>query len=181
MTERKKNIICNIFLTVSITLLAYVFITIFYLYCFNRLEVKEYERVSLDIPAMEYTLTKDEAKKLIKDIYRTPHFYKEVGKFPDRRDAESVVFIRLVKVEKDLSLENYVMAYAHELTHLKFMYGDETMTVFKTFVMLYESGNAELQHIALKDAQDIINGGYKGTDYDCSYYIIEYLKEKGGI
>lgn len=178
MKGRAKSVIFNAIFSLSIITLVYMVSSAVYVYCFNNLEVKSYNQVSLNIQPMEYTLTKDEVRELIKDLYNTPHFYKETDNLASNRGAENYIFFRYVKVRKDVSIQDYAIYYAHELTHLKFMYGDETMTVFKTFVMLYESGNEQLKHMALVDAQNIINGGYRGTEYDCGFYILSYLNEK---
>ena len=179
MKDNTEKTIVTVIISANIIITLYIISCIIYMFCFNKLDVKEYKHKILNISRMEYTLTKEEAKTLIKDLYHTPHFYKETINIKSGRMAETYGLIRYVRIKKGLNLKDFVIAYAHELSHLMFMCADETTTQFKTFVMLYESGNAELQHIALRDAQDIINGKYRGTEYDCGFYILEYLNEKG--
>ena len=180
--SKKWGVICDIFIALNIIVTLVIIASAVYIFGFNKLEVKKYYRYQqINVPEMKYTLTKDEVRKLVADLYNTPHIYKEVDVIAKNRMAESFILLRLVRIRKDLDIGDYAVAYAHELAHVKYMIGDETNVSFKSFVMLYESGNAELQNMALREAKYIIKGSYKGTKYDCGYYIIEYLKEKGVI
>lgn len=126
---------------------------------------------------MEVTLTKSTAKELIKDIYDTPHFYFEVNIKEEGKISDASPLLRVVRMRKDADLVDFIVGYAHELSHIKYLTKNETFVSYKTFVHLYESGYLELQYIAVDYANEILGGGYKGTDYDCGYYIMEYLRE----
>lgn len=143
----------------------------------NKLEVRSYEYTTLQITSVEITLTKSTAKQLIKDLYNTPHIYIE-GTFKDGRTGNSMPLLRYVKMDKNATIHDYIIGYAHELTHIKYQVGNETYVSYMTFVNLYESGNAELKYHAMIYANEVVSGDYAGTDYDCGYYILEYL---GGI
>lgn len=170
--DRISNLI--IFLTLIITVLT-VF-QIIYIFNYINLEVKDYKKTQLTIENMEYTLTKKEIRNIIKELYDIPHIYIETDNLPEKENGISYVLLRMINVKKSLDIKTYAITYAHELTHIKYQTADETFTTFMTFVTLYESGNKELQNMALKEAQGIINGGYAGTEYDCGYYILKYLK-----
>lgn len=146
-------------------------------YCANNIDTKQYEIVNLKIEDMEYTLTKDQVKQMVSNLYNTPHMYLETDNLSAGSNGNSLVVARVVTIKKELSVSEYAIAYAHELTHVKYQVADETYTTFKTFTTLFESGNAELRHMALKDAQIIIYGGYGRSEYDCGYQILEYLEQ----
>jgi hypothetical protein len=164
-----------------ILLLSFLFIAItsqnIIVFCANNMEVVEYEIVNLKIDEMNYTLTKEEIKSIVSGLYSTPHIYLETDNLSARNNGNSLVVARVIQIKKDLSVQDYAVAYAHELTHVKYQVADETYTTFKTFTTLFESGNAELRHMALRDAQIIIYGGYGRSEYDCGYQILEYLKQ----
>lgn len=179
MASRKTYRLYIILIVFCLSILVYTLSVIIYSYGFNKLEPRKYTRINLNVPRMNYTITKEEAKEFVKNLYNTSHFYIETDKLSATRYAECSVILRTVKIKKNLNIVDYVTSYAHELTHLKYLYADETLTTFKAFVILYESGNEEIKNMALMDAQSVINGLYRGTEYDCGYYIIEYLKEMG--
>jgi len=120
-------------------------------------------------------LEKWEYKALIENLFDTPHIYTEGDLSKRNADGFALPLIRFVKIDSDLSRFNYAYTLTHELTHVKYQTGNETWTSFKAFTILYESGSVALKHIALKYAQDQLDGFYKNTEYDCSYYIAEYL------
>lgn len=173
--------LCWIFVVLLFVMTFYVFGGLIRLYCFCKLDVKKYEITQIELQPMNYSLTNDDYATLLRKIYATPHIYFDTENMQEHQLGHSRPLIRTVTIRKNLSEQEYVVTYAHELTHVKFMYGNETMTHYKTFVVLYESGHPELRHMALSEARDILLGAYSGTSYDCGYYILEYLKEKGEI
>lgn len=177
--KKVTNIIINAIIILLMGVVSLTLFQVYYIFNHNNLEVKPYEKVNLNTPKMEYTLTKSEIKKLVADLYDTPHIYIERDNFKDERLGHSSIILRTTEIKKGLDLAEYATTYAHELAHVKYQVVDETFTEFKAFVTLYESGNAELQNMALRHIQATIYGGYDGTEYDCGYYVIEYLKEKG--
>lgn len=139
---------------------------------------KEYEYTQLYNPQVNITLDKSSAKKLINKLVKTPHFYKE-KQIDDY--GRSVILYRKVEINTNLPIEDYVITYTHELTHLKYCTENETWVSYTTFKTLYESGNDELRYIALNYANEVLRGCWQGTDYDCGYYILKYLINKGEL
>lgn len=139
-------------------------------------KVKEYTRVDLQVPTMEYNLTKAQAKELVKDLYDTPHFFTE-KELQGATLGQSYILWRVAEINFGLDVEDFTITYAHELTHIKYQVQNETYITFMTFKVLYESGNAVLQNMALRHARVILGGGYNGTAYDCGYYILDYLRD----
>lgn len=141
----------------------------------HALELKAYSLTRLEIPQVEQTLTKESAKQTLKKLYDTPHIYIEKD-LPQGDMGRSMAFFRVVEIDTDLDLHDYIIAYAHELCHVKFQVNNETYTAYQTFVTLYESGNAELQYHAMVYADQIVSGNALSAIYDCGFYILEYLK-----
>lgn len=173
MKDRTFKIIIIVFATILVINIGALFNLKFRV----NYKVKPYDPTTLTTPAVTHTLTKSTAKKLIKDLYNTPHIYTEKNLDKQNRNGQSIPIWRVAIIHNDLDLHDYIIAYAHELTHIKYQVADETYTTYKTIVKLYESGNAELQYHAIKEANDILSGCYEDTDYDCGYYIIEYFKK----
>lgn len=176
--KRSKKIPILIFVVLLELITIVVLLSrIYYVFAYNDLEVKAYEPVQLQYQQMNYTITKAEAKQLISDLFNVEHEYMETNDIAETEFANSNIARKEVKIRPDLDLVEYVISYTHELVHIKYELYDETNTAYKTFVELYESGNEELQNISLVYAQSVFDGCYKGTEYDCGYYILQYLTE----
>ena len=142
----------------------------------NSLNIKPYTTQIIEIQDKpQLILTKQTARTTIANLFNTPHIYFEKD-LPPQDNGISIIMWRVVQIDKDLDVHTYIITYAHELCHVRYQVGNETYTAYMTFVRLYESNNAELQYHALVYAQDVISGDYSGTEYDCGYYILEYLK-----
>ncbi len=147
----------------------------YYVFAYNDLEVKSYESVQLKFKPMNYTISKAEAKQLLSNLFAIQHTYIETNDIAETDFANSNIVRKEIKIRPNLDLVEYVISYTHELVHIKYELYDETNTAYKTFVELYESGHEELQNISLVYAQSVLDGCYKGTEYDCGYYILEFL------
>lgn len=141
---------------------------------YKNYKPKPYEYTQLYNTQVNITLNKMSARKLISKLVKTPHTYKE--KQIDGY-GRSVILFRKVEINTNLSIEDYIVTYTHELTHLKYCTLNETWVSYKTFKTLYESGNAELRYVALNYANEVLSGSWQGTDYDCGYYILKYLAQ----
>lgn len=142
----------------------------------HSLEIKSYQIQNITIANRpQLTLTKQTARTTIAKLFNTPHIYREKD-LPPQENGRSKIMWRIVEIDKNLDVHTYIVTYTHELCHVRYQVGNETYTAYMTFVRLYESNNAELQYHALVYAQDVISGDYSGTEYDCGYYILEYLK-----
>lgn len=145
---------------------------------YNTYKPKEYEYTQLYNPQVNITLDKSSARKLISKLVKTPHTYKE--KQIDGY-GRSIILYRKVEINTNLDIEDYVITYTHELMHIKYCTENETWVSYKTFKTLYESENAELKYIALNYANKVLSGYWQGTEYDCGYYILKYLNNKGEL
>lgn len=85
---------------------------------------------------------------------------------------DSIIYNRAI--EDDLYLNDYFIVLTHEYIHISKALGDERATHFETFKLLYESNNNILKQCAIQLAIDILYDRYP-QEYDCSYYIIDYL------
>ena len=141
----------------------------------HKLEVRYYEETQLEIDEVEQTLTHKQAKAKIKQLVKTPHLYFEIDIKEEGLNGRAIMMLRTVQIDKGLSIHDYIITYTHELIHLKKLTGNETYCAYKTFVYLYESGDAELRYHALVYANKVLSGEFKGTDYDCGYYILDCL------
>ena len=119
--------------------------------------------------------TKQIARTTISQLFDTPHIYCEKN-LPQGQNGRSMILWRLIQIDNQLDLHTYIITYAHELCHIRYQVGNETYVAYMTFVRLYESDNHELRYHALLYANDVISGCYDDTQYDCGYYILDYLK-----
>ena len=175
-TKKSKKISILIFvILLELVTIVVLLSRFYYVFAYNDLEVKAYESVQLKFRYMNYTITKEEAKQLVSDMFNIDHKYIETNNIPETDFANSNIARKEVKIRPDLDLVEYVITYTHELVHIKYELYDETNTAYKTFIELYESGHNELHNISLVYAQSVLDGCYKGTEYDCGYYILEFL------
>lgn len=124
-------------------------------------------------------LEKWEYKALITAYIDTPHIYMETEFKEVTTTGEAHPLIRLVLVDKRIDNVTYAYTLAHELVHVKYQTGNETWVTFKAFTLLFESGCKPLQEVALQFAEEQLNGEIFSNEYDCSYYIFEYLLSHG--
>ena len=149
-----------------------------YIYIFTSyadIKPKIYERVYLDIPEFYVPEKKEDCIKLVRDFYCIPHLYFEIEEEPGT-NGRTTIFPPIVFVDKDLSNQQLILTYAHELTHIKYQTVNETFVTFMTFKALYESDNETLHGCGLTLAWRVLYGGYAWTDYDCGIYILEYFE-----
>ena len=177
-TKRSKKIPILLFvILLELITIVILLSRIYYVFAYNDLEVMAYEPVDLKFQAMNYTITKEDAKQLLSDMFNIEHKYVETNDISEKDFGNSNIARKEIKIRPDLDLVEYVITYTHELVHVKYELYDETNTAYKTFIELYESGHNELHNISLVYAQSIMDGCYKGTEYDCGYYILQYLTE----
>lgn len=139
-----------------------------------KLEVKPYTEST----HFEYDVNTDysiaEIKQLIDNDFKIQYFYKV-----ENLHAGGITYfqMRLIKVDTMTTKLKPFYAYvmAHELTHLKYMNGNECWTEFNAWKYLYESDNEFLHNVALWRANDITQSK-SGDAYDCGYWINEYLR-----
>ena len=150
----------------------------------HNIGVKEYEVLDLsqcNIPEnLAETVNKQELKIKIQKLFNEPHSYKEIES-EQLGETFTNAFLRKVAIKKDLDNEWYVITYTHELCHIKYWTQNDTYVSYKTFVILYESGDYIFKNVAERDAYRVLSGYWKGTDYDAGYYIQNYLRERNII
>lgn len=105
--------------------------------------------------------------------------YKEDKLFEKGIWGNTSLITRTITIDENLSEWNFILVLTHELCHLKYYTANETFTEYITFVELYESGNDLFKNRAeWMIYEQCVRQIYRGTNYDCAYYIINYLKEK---
>lgn len=127
------------------------------------------------VSSSQYKSTKQEIRAMLEDeLDFRDYTYKEVaisnGGYADMHS-------RVIKINKDLSIEQYCTTLCHEMCHLKHDSTNEIYTQFMAFKSLYESDNEELKRAGTWFGIYILNGDYE-KEYDCSKLIIDYLEEK---
>lgn len=117
-------------------------------------------------------ITREEARVKIEALFGNPKYkYKEKQ---IERPYSNILF-KTVVVPQDTGINHYIYSLTHELVHLTERTGCERYVEFRTFQILYESGDADLKIVA----DEIANKCYFkqcDKDYQCWYYIYNYLK-----
>lgn len=100
--------------------------------------------------------------------------------YRDLSDADIIgcayIIPKIVVIHDDLSMEDFVITLTHELIHITHITTNERYTSFQTFKILYESDNDYFKNVALYFAHLQVKN-YYSYDYDCSGYIVDYLKQ----
>lgn len=140
--------------------------------------VKEYNQLG------RQDLSLNDGKQLIQKLTNV-YFYKEILiDLPYNNAGCANPIVRLVFIDKEIytksfrsygDLNDYFIVLTHEYIHISKVLGDERATQFKTFKLLYESNNNRLKQCAIQLAINILYNRYP-QEYDCSYYIIEYIQ-----
>lgn len=167
-----KKITLNVIIIVLAILIFCVIAQNIYIYNSHKLEIKPYKTKIIYMPDIEINLSKEECKKLVADLYDTPHLYLEF-----KKDVSSSIYIPpIVCMQKGLDNRQFIIDYAHELTHIKYQTSNETFVTFTTFKTLYESDNEHLHYCGAFYGACILSGEFGNTEYDCGWYILDYLK-----
>lgn len=143
--------------------------------------VKE-DCIELNIKSYKVTYTKEEAKIEIEKIIK-PKLYMYLEKDFDKNIANAAITYlvpRIIIVKPNIHIKDYILSYTHELVHLNELVTNERYTNFRTFVILYESGNEQFKNIALEYAYLDMKGRVT-PEYSCWYYIKQYLVEASVI
>lgn len=110
--------------------------------------------------------------------FDTVHWVTESDYFSDNQYAKSSPLFRHVVLKNCATLDGtMIKAYAHELAHIKYQTTNDSYATYQAIITLYESNDEILKHVAIDYANDVLTGGYYGTDYDCGYYLLEYFKK----
>ena len=167
------------FFVASVLGLCLAFMIMFNIYLFDSLEYKESYAYIPHQQIITETLDNNESIKLINKLNNREFniVYVENENF-DGQVRFCAVFDNTIYINKAITSDTtrFVWTYAHESVHANFLCLDERKTQYLTFKLLYESGNEFFKQVALKQASMMINLSDK--QYDATYYIAEYLKNK---
>ena len=169
--------IINIIFILSILLLIYSGTILLYSKISHGMKYKQAEMIYIDYEYKELNYTREQVRSEIENMVgKLPYFYKEKNILSTkRRYGETNLVLRIITMDNSIDTYTYIFNFAHEYLHLKFITGSERFVNFETFKLLYNSGNEDFKNIALKYANDDMRG-YIDKDYQCWYYIKEYLK-----
>lgn len=178
MEDKKILVIQRIIIAVLLFLIVTVNIISFTLFFKTKMRVKSYERGYIVTASIGFDEpSKEEAATLVRDLYNTPHSFKEADL--NNKNGHADILNEVVYIDENLTISDFIYAYAHELTHIKYKTTDETFVTYKSIITLYESNNHILECVALSATTEILNGCADGSQYDCGYYLIEYFSDKG--
>lgn len=149
---------------------------VLYVVLSHRLRYREYVHGYIVYDENFYVPENKQAcKNLVKTHYNIPHFYVE--KELDAVTAGRALYIPpIVFIDDGLVGVGYITTYVHELMHIKYQTKNERFVTFQTFKTMYESGDETLRGCAMDLAYMVVCGGYE-KEYDCGYYILEYLEK----
>lgn len=123
-------------------------------------------------------VTEDYIKREIDNLFSNCKYILQYKDLKYGVAGVSYIMLKLVYIDTNLSLEDYAITLTHELVHINFFTVNERFTTFKTFQILYESGNEYFKNVALAYADSDIKG-YMPFEYSCGGYIEDYLKGDG--
>ena len=94
--------------------------------------------------------------------------------YPKRGHAD--ILTRKVKLDKDLSFEEFAFCLAHELVHINYFTKGERFCNIKAFEILYNSNSDYFKNVALMFASRDLRGDF---DYEYSFvgYLIDILED----
>ena len=147
----------------------------------ETLEYKSYNREYYEIEYTTYFITQEEAVDLVNKEFRSnckPKFVDSLG--DNVLGLTEPIHNRGVFLLKALSGWQTVEVYTHELIHYEEWVYNERMTEFLTFKILYESDNPILHNRGKAMAYNWLNKDENkvNKEYDCRYYIKEYLENE---
>lgn len=123
---------------------------------------------------MEYERGKEQYKNMIEEqLGLKAYMYLEKSICIDY-DGYMIAGIRLMVVDKDLSLYDYCVVFAHESLHFTKFSSNDTYINYEVFKFLYENEDEELKNIGIDFAIRQLAGKYGGR-YNCSSYIVNYF------
>ena len=144
----------------------------------HSMEYRQAEPVALAYTPREITYTREEVRKKIENLAgKQQYFYAEKDLYSRKRIyGETVFFIRLIIMQDNSSIEDYIFNFSHEYMHLKYMTASERFVNFEAFKLLYESNDECFRNVAIMYANQDMYGNIP-EPYSCWYYIKEYLNK----
>lgn len=139
----------------------------------NVLKYVDYNRINLD--EQKVNVNDDEfAIKMVNEAFAYPIYHLSRASLSDC-SGYSRLISRQIVIERQLSTTKLILVLTHELVHLIYFTDNERFVQYKTFCILYESGNETLRAIAMNFAREMITYNIYPKAYDCGYYILKYL------
>ena len=173
-----KTKLLNTLGAILLFLIAVIIMLVSYL-SINKLEYKQSYAYIPHQEKVEVELSNEEAITQINKLNnRTFNVkYIENANF-DGQVKLCALIDNTIYLNKELASNNvkFVWTYAHETMHAVNFCLDECKTQYLTFVFLYESNINYFKQIALYQASNMIYSTNK--EYDATYYIAQYLKDK---
>ena len=166
------------FIAIIIAIFVIAFVGIFgygiFIRCNHRMKPKAAtEQINIHTT---YAELPEDWQKQVSDLFKVRHTL-EFCRMSGKIHGETNLLTHKVKINERASDVEKVIAYAHELTHLKYYTVNETFTEYKATIILYESGVPYFRNAALINVNCIVNcGGYTNTEYDCGAYLLEYFR-----
>ena len=180
--KKSTSIILYTILTICVILACYVIagIGVFYRpvsttrYGYSKVEQEECKDFFANQIDYELrTLTNEEYRHLLSIDLESFYFYSEK---PMRMAGVTHPLIRLISMNEDLEYEEYCIALAHEMHHLKLFSGNERFVCQETFKYLYENEDENLKQVGIYYGYGLMKGWWVG-EYDIRDFVINYLKE----
>lgn len=151
------------------------FFIIKYRYNYAPIECARIEYTPSNVP--NFDLEREEAIALIDDLFGINYTLKWGDLKEDGILGHTVLILNIVTLDNTLTGWEILDTLTHELCHIKYYTSNETYTELMSFVELYESDNEILKNRAeWMIFEQCVLKVRNGTEYDASYYILEYLK-----
>ena len=175
--SKSLKIVTWLLIIASIMFICILGLTI-YIKTSHRMEYRQAEPVALAYTPREITYTREEVRNKIENLAgKQQYFYAEKDLYSSKRIyGETVFFIRLIIMQDNADIVDYIFNFAHEYMHLKYMTASERFVNFEAFKLLYESNDECFRNVAIMYANQDMYGNIPES-YSCWYYIKDYLSK----
>lgn len=175
--SKSLKIVTWLLIIASIVFISILGLTV-YIKTSHRMVYRQAEPVALTYTPREITYTREEVRNKIENLAgKQPYFYAEKDLYSRKRIyGETVFFIRLIIMQDNADIVDYIFNFAHEYMHLKYMTASERFVNFEAFKLLYESNDECFRNVAIMYATQDMYGNIS-EPYSCWYYIKEYLNK----
>ena len=175
--SKSLKIVTWLLIIASIVFISILGLTI-YIKTSHRMEYRQAEPVALAYTPREITYTREEVRKKIENLAgKQLYFYAEKDLYSSKRIyGETVFFIRLIIMQYNADIVDYIFNFAHEYMHLKYMTASERFVNFEAFKLLYDSDDECFRNVAILYAKQDMCGNIP-EPYSCWYYIKDYLSK----
>lgn len=175
MTNKAKSIIFWSYISLAIVITLYFLTTTFVPRIINRMEYKTADKLSITYAIVEC----EDREQFKRDIGSLAgwqqYFYTEQDLNIVSRYGQTNMSFRVITMHNKLTDFEFMFYFVHEYLHLKLFTACERYINFQAFKLLYESGNENYKQVALRYANQDMNGCIS-YDYSCWGQIYDYLK-----